>query len=77
MTPKQLEKLNIFDVSSKLRKRTFYFEAINKEVKIPPSYGIEQIFGIAQDHWLEVGVKMGKNEKIREFQKVFNIEDVD
>lgn len=73
MTIKQLEKLGIIFNGSRLYPRIFYIVNFG-DFKIPENYNIEDIFQLIYDKGFEVGVTKGKNDKIKEIKKCFELE---
>jgi hypothetical protein len=74
LTTEDLEKIGIHDISTKFKKRLFYIDGINVEKVIPDYYDISDIYKMIFEIGFEKGVDVGKENKIEEFKKLFNIQ---
>jgi hypothetical protein len=73
MTVEELAKLKIHDVSSHIRPRAFYVEAIDAELRIPDYYDLNEIFKAIYEEGFKLGTTHGEEMKILEIKKVLDI----
>jgi len=75
MTIEELEKLGFGHLQSKLYPRRFFMPILG-EKDIPEYYKLENIFEMYYDKGVTDGIEKGKREKINQFRKFLELNEL-
>ena len=73
MTIKQLEKVGVYYVGTKLRPDRFEIDSVG-EVKLYKPYSMQQVYSKIEDYHYEMGRENGLKAKANEIKRALNIE---